>query len=212
MSPVWRVVRSLRPGTGAHVGPPGGEHDRMVTSADQRLGRNSAEEIKAHPFFAGVDWTTIRNIESPFIPQLRFVCALPLPRSQLILPLAQLSDGHVVLPDRGPERRAGAADGRGRVRRGRRQPAAGVPRVYVPAVRGRAEPQPVVIPARSAVCLSRTRAARRGGLYVPPEGRNLSTADLPRPPSALPHLLMSLAFPYPSTLLSLSLALSLFLA
>ncbi|GAA5977034.1 hypothetical protein JCM10908_004831 [Rhodotorula pacifica] len=44
---------------------------RMVTSADQRLGRNSADEIKAHPFFAGVDWTTIRNIESPFIPQLR---------------------------------------------------------------------------------------------------------------------------------------------
>ncbi|GAA5849906.1 hypothetical protein JCM5353_009060 [Sporobolomyces roseus] len=44
---------------------------RMITSSDQRLGRNSADEIKAHPFFAGVDWNTIRNIESPFIPQLR---------------------------------------------------------------------------------------------------------------------------------------------
>ncbi|GAA6058054.1 hypothetical protein JCM3770_002946 [Rhodotorula araucariae] len=44
---------------------------RMITSADQRLGRNSADEIKSHPFFAGVDWATIRNIESPFIPQLR---------------------------------------------------------------------------------------------------------------------------------------------
>lgn len=44
---------------------------RMITSHDQRLGRNSADEIKAHPFFAGVDWNTIRNIESPFIPQLR---------------------------------------------------------------------------------------------------------------------------------------------
>ncbi|BGP33596.1 Serine/threonine-protein kinase [Rhodotorula toruloides] len=44
---------------------------RMITSADQRLGRNSADEIKNHPFFAGVDWNTIRNIESPFIPQLR---------------------------------------------------------------------------------------------------------------------------------------------
>jgi hypothetical protein len=49
----------------------------MVTSADQRLGRNSADEIKAHPFFAGVDWTTIRNIESPFIPQLRCVPCSP---------------------------------------------------------------------------------------------------------------------------------------
>lgn len=43
----------------------------MITSHDQRLGRNSADEIKSHPFFAGVDWNTIRNIESPFIPQLR---------------------------------------------------------------------------------------------------------------------------------------------
>ncbi|BGP49803.1 Serine/threonine-protein kinase [Rhodotorula kratochvilovae] len=44
---------------------------RMITSADQRLGAHSADEIKSHPFFAGVDWATIRNIESPFIPQLR---------------------------------------------------------------------------------------------------------------------------------------------
>lgn len=40
---------------------------------ETRLGRNSAAEIKAHPFFAGVDWATIRNIESPFIPLLRSV-------------------------------------------------------------------------------------------------------------------------------------------
>ncbi|KAK4051784.1 Serine/threonine-protein kinase [Microbotryomycetes sp. JL221] len=44
---------------------------RMITGHDQRLGKSGAEEIKNHPFFAGVDWTTIRNIESPFIPQLR---------------------------------------------------------------------------------------------------------------------------------------------
>ncbi|GAA5919178.1 hypothetical protein JCM6882_003828, partial [Rhodosporidiobolus microsporus] len=44
---------------------------RMITAADTRLGRNNADEIKSHPFFAGVDWATIRNIESPFIPQLR---------------------------------------------------------------------------------------------------------------------------------------------
>jgi protein-serine/threonine kinase len=47
----------------------------MITSADQRLGRNSGDEIKNYPFFAGVDWNTMRNIESPFIPQLRCVAA-----------------------------------------------------------------------------------------------------------------------------------------
>jgi protein-serine/threonine kinase len=44
---------------------------RMITGHETRLGRNSADEIKNHVFFAGVDWATIRNIESPFIPQLR---------------------------------------------------------------------------------------------------------------------------------------------
>lgn len=46
---------------------------RMITGHETRLGRGGAEEIKNHAFFAGVDWTTIRNIESPFIPQLRYV-------------------------------------------------------------------------------------------------------------------------------------------
>lgn len=43
----------------------------MITSADQRLGRNNADEIKSHPFFSGVDWNTIRNIEPPFVPHLK---------------------------------------------------------------------------------------------------------------------------------------------
>ena len=36
-----------------------------------RLGRNGAEEIKAHPFFAGVDWDSLRKIDAPFKPQLK---------------------------------------------------------------------------------------------------------------------------------------------
>ncbi|KEI38096.1 uncharacterized protein L969DRAFT_51795 [Mixia osmundae IAM 14324] len=44
---------------------------RMITSPEQRLGRNGADEIKNHPFFAGVDWNTIRNIEAPFVPHLK---------------------------------------------------------------------------------------------------------------------------------------------
>lgn len=46
---------------------------RMMTSADQRIGRESAAEIKAHPFFAGIDWETIRDCEPPFVPQLRSI-------------------------------------------------------------------------------------------------------------------------------------------
>ncbi|ORY83009.1 serine/threonine-protein kinase orb6 [Protomyces lactucae-debilis] len=41
---------------------------RLITSADQRLDLNS---IKNHTFFRGVDWSTIRNIEAPFVPQLK---------------------------------------------------------------------------------------------------------------------------------------------
>lgn len=62
---------------------------RMIVGHETRLGRNSADEIKNHPFFAGVDWTTIRNIESPFIPQLRCVSFDVVPRrsaTDLLLP------------------------------------------------------------------------------------------------------------------------------
>lgn len=43
---------------------------RLLTHADRRL---TVEQIKSHPFFYGVDWTTIRNIDSPFVPHLKSV-------------------------------------------------------------------------------------------------------------------------------------------
>jgi len=43
---------------------------RLITSPDRR---SSVEHIKKHPFFYGVDWTAIRNIEAPFIPRLRSI-------------------------------------------------------------------------------------------------------------------------------------------
>jgi hypothetical protein len=43
---------------------------KMVTTAENRLGFNGAEEIKKHPFFKGVDWNNIRNIKAPFIPDV----------------------------------------------------------------------------------------------------------------------------------------------
>lgn len=41
---------------------------RMLCEADRRL---TVEQLKAHPFFYGVDWGTIRNIDAPFVPHLR---------------------------------------------------------------------------------------------------------------------------------------------
>ncbi|KAF3080946.1 Serine/threonine-protein kinase [Orbilia oligospora] len=43
----------------------------LITSADKRLGRHGAEEIKRHPFFNGVDWNSLRQIDAPFKPQLK---------------------------------------------------------------------------------------------------------------------------------------------
>jgi len=35
-----------------------------------RIGRNSVEEIKNHPFFNGIDWDNIRCSKGPFVPKL----------------------------------------------------------------------------------------------------------------------------------------------
>ena len=47
---------------------------RLLTHSENRLGRHGgADEIKAHPFFSGVDWNTIRQVEAPYIPKLSSV-------------------------------------------------------------------------------------------------------------------------------------------
>lgn len=46
----------------------------LLTHAENRLGRHGgAAEIKAHPFFRGVDWNTIREVDAPFIPKLKSI-------------------------------------------------------------------------------------------------------------------------------------------
>ncbi len=42
----------------------------MITSPDRRLGINGVGEIKAHPFFAGINWEKIRDQPSPYIPKV----------------------------------------------------------------------------------------------------------------------------------------------
>lgn len=43
---------------------------RLICDADQRLGRNGADEIKAHPFFKSLDWDALREMTPPYIPQI----------------------------------------------------------------------------------------------------------------------------------------------
>ena len=39
---------------------------KLITDADERLGRNGVEEIKAHPFFKGFDWEGVRKQSAPY--------------------------------------------------------------------------------------------------------------------------------------------------
>jgi serine/threonine protein kinase len=45
---------------------------KLLRNANQRIGgRNSSvDELKAHPFFKGIDWNNIRNQQAPFVPKL----------------------------------------------------------------------------------------------------------------------------------------------
>lgn len=42
----------------------------LVTDPLKRLGVNGADEVKAHPFFAGVEWDKVTTQEAQFIPQV----------------------------------------------------------------------------------------------------------------------------------------------
>jgi len=66
-----------------HVGIqwPGGDDELSADAVDliskllaieptDRLGAKGADEVKAHPWFAGVDWANLRNTTSPFVPKL----------------------------------------------------------------------------------------------------------------------------------------------
>ena len=43
---------------------------RLICDADHRLGNNGAKEVKAHPFFKGLDWDMLRISTPPFVPDL----------------------------------------------------------------------------------------------------------------------------------------------
>lgn len=43
---------------------------KMVATSESRLGYGGADEIKKHPFFRNFDWNNVRNMKSPFIPEV----------------------------------------------------------------------------------------------------------------------------------------------
>lgn len=42
----------------------------ICTDRKRRLGSRGAQEIKDHPFFAGIDWTNLTAEDGPFVPQI----------------------------------------------------------------------------------------------------------------------------------------------
>lgn len=44
---------------------------KLCCAADQRLGRNGADDLKAHPFFSAMDFSSdIRRQPAPYVPQI----------------------------------------------------------------------------------------------------------------------------------------------
>uniref|UniRef100_A0A182FTX3 non-specific serine/threonine protein kinase n=1 Tax=Anopheles albimanus TaxID=7167 RepID=A0A182FTX3_ANOAL len=43
---------------------------RLICAPEYRLGQNGIEDFKAHPWFEGINWDTIRNGQSPYIPEV----------------------------------------------------------------------------------------------------------------------------------------------
>ena len=45
-------------------------NDRLICDSEDRLGRGGSDEVKAHSFFRGVEFDSLRRIRAPFEPRL----------------------------------------------------------------------------------------------------------------------------------------------
>jgi serine/threonine-protein kinase MRCK len=43
---------------------------KLICSAENRIGKSGIDEIKNHPFFAGIDWDNMRKLPPPYLPEL----------------------------------------------------------------------------------------------------------------------------------------------
>jgi serine/threonine kinase 38 len=44
---------------------------KLIADQSERLGINGVGEIKAHPFFFGIDWRRIREKPVPYVPEIK---------------------------------------------------------------------------------------------------------------------------------------------
>jgi len=65
----WRKTLNIPPE--ANLSPAANDLlKRLLCDADHRLGANGVDEIKAHPFFAGINWEALSSVKAPYIPEL----------------------------------------------------------------------------------------------------------------------------------------------
>ncbi|XP_039761570.1 serine/threonine-protein kinase Genghis Khan isoform X7 [Pararge aegeria] len=43
---------------------------RLICASETRLGRNGLQDFKSHPWFAGLDWDMVREMQAPFVPDV----------------------------------------------------------------------------------------------------------------------------------------------
>lgn len=69
----WKKTFSIP--TEANISPAAADLiNRLVADPSERLGINGFNEIKAHPFFCGIDWKNIKTKNAAIIPDLKEDC------------------------------------------------------------------------------------------------------------------------------------------
>ncbi|XP_013178610.1 PREDICTED: serine/threonine-protein kinase Genghis Khan isoform X2 [Papilio xuthus] len=43
---------------------------RLICSSENRLGKNGLQDFKSHPWFAGLEWDNVREMQAPFVPDV----------------------------------------------------------------------------------------------------------------------------------------------
>ena len=43
---------------------------KLISGPKERLGINGVQEIKAHPFFVGIEWKKLSQKRPPFVPNV----------------------------------------------------------------------------------------------------------------------------------------------